>query len=282
MGTAQSLRTSSLSLPGMNRIDEIVRGVGLLPGMLNVADARLISILGLLALSVVALLLPGFPQDPNYHRFAAEYSFYGIPNFWNVISNLAFAVVAFFAWSDRKRATGAIAEVFRIGVFLTAFGSAFYHWTPTNDRLFWDRLPMTIAFSGVICAVISACRDDGLGGFLLWPILLLSCCSVVYWRWTEGQGHGNLTPYGIVQFGTVALILGTLVFSRRQTLERRPLWWAAGAYLTAKLLEGFDRQVAGVLRIMGGHPIKHLAAALACWWLHIALFRRRAGTKAEI
>jgi hypothetical protein len=44
---------------------------------------------------------------------------------------------------------------FFAGVGLTAFGSAYYHLEPTNDRLLWDRLPMTVAFMGLFAAVLS-------------------------------------------------------------------------------------------------------------------------------
>jgi hypothetical protein len=33
-----------------------------------------------------------------------------------------------------------------VGLLLTAFGSSYYHLVPSNARLVWDRLPMTIVF----------------------------------------------------------------------------------------------------------------------------------------
>ena len=40
-----------------------------------------------------AFWLPPLPQDPTYHAFADRRTFFGIPNFWNVCSNLAFVLV---------------------------------------------------------------------------------------------------------------------------------------------------------------------------------------------
>ena len=40
--------------------------------------------------------------------------------------------------------------MFFLGLFLTGFGSGYYHWEPTNDTLVLDRLPMTILFAGVV------------------------------------------------------------------------------------------------------------------------------------
>ena len=36
-----------------------------------------------------ACWFPPLPQDPTYHVFADRRTFFGIPNFWNVCSNLA-------------------------------------------------------------------------------------------------------------------------------------------------------------------------------------------------
>jgi len=50
--------------------------------------------LGLMAASLAALLLlPPITQDQSYHRFADQRVFFGVPNFWNVVSNLPFIAV---------------------------------------------------------------------------------------------------------------------------------------------------------------------------------------------
>jgi hypothetical protein len=42
----------------------------------------------------VLFLLPPIPQDLRYHEFADHRTVWGIPNFWNVVSNLPFLLVA--------------------------------------------------------------------------------------------------------------------------------------------------------------------------------------------
>src|SRR5215472_4894151 len=45
----------------------------------------------LMVVSLAALLLvPPIPQDQSYHQFADQRTIFGIPNFWNVVSNLPF------------------------------------------------------------------------------------------------------------------------------------------------------------------------------------------------
>jgi hypothetical protein len=47
-----------------------------------------------MAASLAALfLLPQIQQDQGYHRFADERILFGVPNFWNVVSNLPFVAV---------------------------------------------------------------------------------------------------------------------------------------------------------------------------------------------
>ena len=49
---------------------------------------------GLMIVSLVALLpLPPLLQDQSYHQFADQRELFGIPNFWNVVSNLPFIAV---------------------------------------------------------------------------------------------------------------------------------------------------------------------------------------------
>jgi hypothetical protein len=47
------------------------------------------------------------------------------------------------------------------GIFLTGFGSSYYHLDPNDSTLFWDRLPMTICFAAILSAVVEE-RVDGL------------------------------------------------------------------------------------------------------------------------
>jgi hypothetical protein len=105
--------------------------------------------------------LPPIPQPVSYHAFADDRTLLGVPNFWNVFSNLPFLIVGVLSliWLLRHAQVGPEhpvldrAErwplmVFFSGVLLTAFGSGYYHLAPDNERLVWDRLPMTVAFMG--------------------------------------------------------------------------------------------------------------------------------------
>lgn len=109
-----------------------------------------------IVLIVATCLAPRTPQPQSYHHFADRHAWLGIPNFGDVASNLPFAIIG--AWGLLFLASGRSVGRFlqdceRIpyffvfaGLLLTAFGSAYYHLAPDNNRLVWDRLPMTIVF----------------------------------------------------------------------------------------------------------------------------------------
>ena len=50
---------------------------------------RILAILSL-GMLLIAAIAPPIPQPLEYHRFADQRNYFGIPNFFNVVSNLAF------------------------------------------------------------------------------------------------------------------------------------------------------------------------------------------------
>ena len=143
-------------------------------------NTRTLLLIGLTLLAVaLALFVPAVPQTIAYHDFADKRAAYGIENFLDVASNLAFALAggAGLLLVLRPRTSFASpAErwpylVFCIGVLLTAAGSCYYHLEPNNETLFWDRLPMTIAFMSLISAQIVD-RIDVRAGLWRW----CPCC----------------------------------------------------------------------------------------------------------
>lgn len=215
---------------------------------------------------------PRIPQNPAYHDFAAPLRIVGIPNFWNVVSNVPFAVVGILGLlavfkrmtaGVRARSVDGMYAVFFAGVFLTAFGSSYYHWQPSNASLVWDRLPMTLAFMSLFCVVVYHYESPRLAAILFAPLLAAGVGSVFYWAHSETIGAGDLRPYALVQFLPI-LLLPLIIYGRdAEDLPRRCLWTALGGYVVAKLFEALDEWVAAGLVVIGGHPFKHVFAALA-------------------
>jgi hypothetical protein len=220
------------------------------------------------------LLVPRISQDPGYHRFADHRAFFGIPNAADVVSNLAFCAVG--AWGlrrifplDRAKLARALPwVVLFVSLCLTGLGSGYYHWAPDNQRLVWDRLPMTFVFASLLSVAISDRINRRLGFYLEFVLVALGALSVWYWQHTESAGRGDLRPYGLVQFyPALGILLLFLLFPG--DLRSAANWGiAAGSYAVAKLLEHEDAAVFTATGWVSGHTLKHLAAALAACFIY--------------
>lgn len=224
-----------------------------------------------LLMVAAAFLLPPMPQPLAYHDFADQRDALGIDNFFDVVSNLAFLLAGlaglFVVFSGRAcfelPAERWPYAVFFLGILLTAVGSAWYHLSPDNESLFWDRLPMTIAFMGLVSSQVVDSISVRAGLLLLGPMLLLGLASVVYWIVTERAGAGNVLPYAVLQGYAVVVLLLMAVLLRSRYTRANDLYFIFGWYVLAKLLEHFDAQVLAVNHVVSGHSLKHVAAAVA-------------------
>jgi hypothetical protein len=220
---------------------------------------RVLVFLVLMAASLVGLLLlPPISQDQNYHDFADQRTIFGIPHFWNVVSNLPFIAVG-AAGLGQFRRNPAIGFLF-LAIMLTGFGSGYYHLDPNDRTLFWDRLPMAIGFMIILAIAVEDRLDEKIGAILLWPLIAVGVFSLLLWRWT-----GDLRLYGWVQFfPCIALPLLFLLFPPKYSGTS---YWiiAAVLYAFAKLFEFYDHAIYSVGSILSGHTLKHVVAAAACY-----------------
>jgi hypothetical protein len=233
---------------------------------------RLRYIIAFTVLSIAAaILLPAMPQPIAYHDFADRRVGFGVENFLDVASNIGFLLAGItglfvvlrprtqFAFEIERWPYG----VFFLGLLLTAAGSAYYHLAPDNERLFWDRLPMTIAFMSLVAAQIVDRISVKAGVGLLLPMLLVGAASTIYWLATERAGAGNVVPYAVLQgYSVVILVVIALVQPSRYT-RGSDIYWVFAAYVIAKLLELFDKELLALGNLVSGHTLKHLAAAAA-------------------
>ena len=246
------------------------------------------SVLLLLLASLATIIIAGIvvgpiPQPQWYHDFADQRSFLGIPNAWNVLSNIPFAVAG--GWGlflllspkriqfvDRRERWPWVGV--SVGLILTALGSGYYHMAPDDYRLVWDRLPMTIIFMSFVAALMTEKINVTLG-LCLWPLFLgFGFYSVVQWYASELRGAGDLRLYVGVQIFTLAAILimslGPVVYS-----HSRDLVVVAVLFGLARLFEMYDHQIAFSEAAISGHTLKHLAAAFAGFWVIFMLGRRK-------
>lgn len=237
---------------------------------------------GLLTLAAVLIVaaLPRIPQDPDYHHFADQRPFFHVPNFLNVVSNAPFVLAGglglIFLLRQRVSNAGAVfvnrreqwpCWVFFFRSVLIGFGSVYYHLTPDNDRLVWDRLAMTIVFMSLLASIIAERISARAGLFSLLPLLILGASSVIYWGLSEQRGIGDLRLYGLVHFYPALLILLVMLLFPLKYTRGGDIFVVFAFYALATICELLDKQIFSLGQIVSGHTIKHLFAALAIYWV---------------
>jgi len=218
----------------------------------------------ILATVALWLVLPAIPQDPSYHAFADARAWLGIPYAANVVSSVAFVVVGAVALGrlvhgEGRRfdaATHASLWCIAAGIVGTGIGSAWYHHAPDDAALVWDRLPMTVVFAAIMAIGIAQRVSVRLGAATLLVLVVLGAASIAYWRHT-----GDLSLYGLVQFGPMAGLLALLALTPH---GHDPFPWGAMfvLYALAKAAELEDAKIwEFTSNLLSGHTLKHLLAA---------------------
>jgi hypothetical protein len=226
-------------------------------------------------------------QNLAYNHFADTRTFLGIPYFLDVVSNLPYLVVGLAALDflhrrSNPRFKAAFADpseawyyrAFFTGVALISFGSAYYHLAPSDNRLVWDRLPMTITFMSWLAATIGE-RVDRSAGLRLLPALVgVGIYSIVDWHVSELRGSGDLRAYIDVQYlSLLAIPLLSIFFPSRYT-RSKTVFVVFAVYLAAKMFEILDAQIYALGHIVSGHTLKHLTAAAGAFLILDMLHKR--------
>jgi hypothetical protein len=154
-------------------------------------------------------------------------------------------------------------------------GSAFYHLSPNNGRLVWDRLPIAVTFMALFAIIITQYLNRRIGVLLFAPLVFLGAATVFYWHLSESRGNGDLRPYLLTQIYPAVAIPLILWFCPVKYAGTGTLYSAMGWYAGAKLCEFLDKAVFSFGRIISGHTLKHLAAAVGCYMILIWMRKHR-------
>lgn len=146
-----------------------------------------------------------------------------------------------------------------IGIILVSAGSSYYHLSPSNGPLVWDRLPMSIAFTAMTVAVVTEYVSPNFERYALLPVIVTGASSVIVWHYT-----GDLRFYFWVQVVSVLTVLLTIYFFRHENRHAKYIVGAGLLYGLAVIAEQFDRQIFAIFSgAISGHTLKHLIAACA-------------------
>ncbi len=232
-----------------------------------------------LILLVAVLAFAPKSQDQRYHLFADTEPLGPIPNAANVLTNLAFLAVGVrgLAIVFSPRAARAFVDpserlpfaFFFAAIAATALGSAWYHWNPNDQTLFWDRVPMTVAFTSLVAIVISERVDERAGRLLLFPLVAFGLATVFAWLLL-----GDLRPYVFLQAAAILVVLVSAAFFPSRYSHGSMMAGLLAGYAAALVFELFDRPLRDALVFTGGHPLKHLSAAAGTAFVGAMLLRR--------
>ena len=222
-------------------------------------------------MTVILAVYGPIAQPVHYHEFADQSVVSGIHHAADVLSNIGFALVAIWGWlalrprraSDQLRAGWPGYRLFLIGLFLTAFGSGYYHLAPDNARLIWDRLPIALACAGLLVGVRGDTQPGLKTEIEAIVLALFAVASVAWWAYTDSRGAGDLRPYLLLQGLPLVLIPLWQAIHRAPRTDRIAFAAAMALYVLAKIAEVFDHQIANALGFVSGHTLKHLIATTA-------------------
>ncbi len=235
----------------------------------NIGTSLLIGF-GLISLITICII-PPINQDLSYHKFCDKITFFNISNFWNVLSNIPFAVVGVLGLLRVNFISNLKMQylILFIGITLVSIGSGYYHLNPNNSTLIWDRLPMTIVFMSLFSIIISEFVNHRIGKFLLFPMLILGIVSVWYWNVFE-----DLKPYAFIQFYPILAIPVIMICYKSRYNKIYGYWLLLVFYVIAKGLEHFDCEVFSFFKILSGHSLKHIVTALGLFILYYTYIKR--------
>jgi hypothetical protein len=221
---------------------------------------------GLIILILLAIFLPSIEQNQNYHNFADQRVLFGVNNAFDTLSNLAFIMVGILGlvnfynnqYIKISNSFSVILNLFFISIILIGLGSSFYHLSPNDFTLVFDRLAMSLVFASILAMLAYLKISPRFGLHTLAELLILAPLTVLIWKF-----NGNLTPYVVLQFGGIILVILTLLLTK--TRMQGPCFTSLIIlYGAAKLVEFYDEKIFNLSQnLISGHTLKHLIAALA-------------------
>jgi hypothetical protein len=233
-----------------------------------------ILILVILISFLIMMSFDTISQAQSYHDFADKRTIFGIPNFFDVTTNVFFAIFGLIGLNFclRKKPKTALWSwiIFFFGVTIVCLGSGYYHLNPNNNSLFWDRLPMTIGFMGLFIAILSEYVNPNIEKFVLISAILVGFSSVIYWHLID-----DLRFYYWIQLIPLLTIPIVMIVFKSKFTHQRYLIYALIFYLLAKITETYDKEIFSfIYHQISGHSLKHILASLGPLYIYFMIKKR--------
>lgn len=235
------------------------------------------------ATTLIGLILlvstPRIPHSPTHHIFADMRNILGVPNTLNVLTMYPYLLIGVpgfvfclsgscFGISLKGEVCGWV--LFYTGIATAAFGSAYYHLKPDDDRVIWDRLPLMISTVSLLSNLVIERVDERVGISCLISLLMLVFVSAAFERTFD-----DLRLFIIFHF-IPCFAIPILVFSFPPKYTHSVYWfWATGFYFLSRFNSLADKKLYSIDRyIISGHSLEHLCLAMVPLILAVMLWLR--------
>lgn len=209
--------------------------------------------------------------DISPYEFACDGTLMGIPHFWNVVTNIPFLLIGIWGTREvrRLKQAGRRTSFNWLGIWVSTacigLGSGAYHLFLTPFGLGLDRLAIAALIAFLLAHVAHVIHGIGPSRRLTFWLVLVSETTVVVWML-----GGSPWFYGVLQaaagVGILLVVLRADLRARRGvrhlSVRPGPLYLFALCYGLAKVCELLDEEVCTWTGWIGGHPLKHVFAAL--------------------
>lgn len=235
------------------------------------------------ALLVLASLWYGRIEQPqSYHQFGDTRTLLGIPNAFDVLSNLTILAPGLLGltlmyqrgnsdYRHHHQFEPVILSTLFAGMVITAFGSMWFHLEPSDATLVWDRLAMTIIMTGYCSLIVSDRFSPSVAQRMHFPLLIFGLITVLFWYF-----NGDLRPYFLFKFQAPILVVILLLWGEESYDRAGDYLVSMFFLLVASILEIGDIFVYETLGLIGGHALKHISAGIGFYWIMRMIGRRQA------
>jgi hypothetical protein len=242
--------------------------LGVARGLDRRKKATILILLFLICAVAIWTLAPS-SQPADFFDLAARENFLGVDNAPDVFTNIPFVIVGWMGCQSLIRDRGGYAEggemriwwVLFVSIGSIAILSSWYHLSPSEGRIVFDRLPI-ITVVIAMTTLVAVQSIDVKATKLILPLLLLGWSSVVLIFFT-----GDWRPYIILQFSPLILIPSILILYEQGREGGWQLCTALLLFSVGKIIHDLDTEIHQLTGGISGHSIWHLFAAAATYQL---------------
>lgn len=206
-------------------------------------------------------------QDLHYHNFAEQRFLGSVPHWGDVLTNLGFAITGLLLLrykhnTEQYPGQKTVFDCFVFSCFALCLGSGYYHWSPNNYVLLWDRATMLLGFALILldtAIIYSIFTPQHLVKKII-GLELLFLLTLFPWVCFD-----RLELYVLAQFFVMSVMP---LLAIKNYLEKgshyQHILYMFLFYSLAKFFEHYDVFFYHLLGF-SGHSIKHLCYAISLY-----------------